>query len=503
MKRSDYILEAKNITKVFNNTKVLNSVNLSVKRGEVHALLGENGAGKSTLMKIIMGEHKPDGKSEIFFNNQKVDIKNPSEALKTGISMIYQELSSISDMTIEENIFLGREILHKGLPFIDKKNLFMKTQKLLSMFDLNLNPNTKTRQLSVAQKQMIEIIKAVSYEANLIIMDEPTSSLSDKEVEKLFEAINNIRKRGVSVIYISHKLEELFEIADRVTVLRDGSYIGTEETKNVSKEKLIEMMVGRKLENLFPKKKAEIGSIYFEVRNYNKMNIFKNINFHVKKGEILGFAGLIGAGRTELARAIFGLDEVDDGVLILDGKEIKIDSSKDAIDKGIYMLSEDRKELGLVLCRSIKENISLPHFDKTFIDFKSENTKCVDVTKRTNVKMNNLDQKVKYLSGGNQQKVVLSKWLIKKPKVLILDEPTRGIDIGAKAEIYNIISDLANEGISIILISSELPELIALSDRILVMSEGEITKELKRNSFENEAFSQESILKHAIGGGPN
>jgi inositol transport system ATP-binding protein len=494
-----YILEMKGISKFFTGIQVLKDVNLSVKVGEVHALMGENGAGKSTLMKVLMGLHKADG-GEILLNGQKVQIDNTAAALKSGITMIHQELSPIPEMTIGENIFLGRESLLKNTPFIDKKALYSRTSEILEKFNMKLNPKTKMKKLSVAQTQMIEIIKAVSYEAKIIIMDEPTSALTEEEVQELFKTIRNLKKQGVAIIYISHRMEEIYELADSITVFRDGQFICTDSMKNMTKDRLITSMVGRKLDNYFPKKQVKVGEIALQVKNLNRKGVFKNINFEVKKGEILGIAGLVGAGRSEVMRTIFGIDALDSGEIVLEGKSVRITNTNDAISHGIAMVTEDRKELGLVLCRSIKENISLPRLNKfckgLIINKKLESQKIQEIASALTVKMRNQDQTAGSLSGGNQQKVVLAKWLLEKPKVLILDEPTRGIDVGAKAEIYKLMSAFAEEGMSIIMISSELPEVIGMSDRILVMGEGKI-----KGEFTKENVSQEDILKCALGGG--
>jgi ABC-type sugar transport system ATPase subunit len=477
----------------------LNKVHLTIKEGEVHALMGENGAGKSTLMKILMGLYSPDG-GHIRFCDHEVEIDSPSVALQLGISMIHQELSPIPAMSVSENIFLGREALIPGTPFIQRKSQDEKTAKLLAEFHLGISPSAKMNSLSVAQMQMVEIIKAISYNSKLIIMDEPTSALADEEVDDLFATIRDLQKKNVSVIYISHRLEEVFEIADRVTVLRDGQYIGTLEKQEITKDRLISMMVGRELSNFYPKQAVEIGPPVLELRNFSRKGTFSEISFTVHRGEILGIAGLIGSGRSEIMRALYGLDPRDSGEVLLGGEKISIRSPRDAIRRGIVMVNEDRKGYGLVLCRSIRENIALQnleHFTSAglFIKRNSETKFCASMTERLSVKAASLAVAAESLSGGNQQKVVLAKSLMVRPRVLILDEPTRGIDVGAKAEIHRLMSEFASEGMAIIMVSSELPEIMGMSDRIIVVGEGRIRGEFARNEA-----SQEDILKCALAG---
>lgn len=495
---AEYILEMKNISKSFPGVKALDKVQLQIRRGEVHALMGENGAGKSTLMKILNGLYRPDG-GEIFFDGKRIQIDNPVAALKAGVSMIHQELSPICGMSIAENIFLGREPLYSYTPFVKKRELHNKVADLLDRFNMKLNPDVKLSQLSIAQMQMIEIIKAVSYNARIILMDEPTSALTEEEVKKLFNTISELKQSGIPIVYISHRMEEIFKIADRVSVLRDGKYIGTKDTADLTENLLISMMVGRELKSIFSKEEARIGDTVLEVRNLNRKDVFYDISFKVRKGEILGIAGLMGAGRSEVMRAIFGIDHLDSGEILFNGIKIGIKKPSDAINHGIAMVTEDRKELGLVACRSIKENISLPSIKALskcyFIKKSVEKTQCNEITKEISVKMKNINQIVQFLSGGNQQKVVLAKWLVTKPKLLILDEPTRGIDVGAKAEIHKLMSILAGEGMAIIMISSELPEIMGMSDRIIVMGDGRIKGEFSRGEV-----TQEELLGCAIGG---
>lgn len=502
LQNTEYQLEAKNISKSFPGTKALDCVSLQVKKGEVHALLGENGAGKSTLMSIFMGIYKAD-EGEIFFDGKKVTISNPAQALSIGISMIYQELNPEPYMTVAQNIFLHREILRKGTPFINQKVLNQKAEELLESFHFDVKPTTQMSSLTVAQMQMIEVIKAVSFHCKLVIMDEPTSSLDNDETKNLFRTIGELKEKGISVIYISHRMEEIFEVADRVTVFRDGRYIGTEQIQNVTRESLVTMMVGRQISDRFPKSEVDIGETVFEVRNFNKKGVFSDINFSVRKGEILGFAGLVGAGRSEIMRAVFGLDGKDSGEVYYEGKKLNIRSPRDAIRNGITMVTENRKELGLCLGRSIKENISLPnlpeHQKGLFINRKKETAEVTEVSKQLTVKSAGINAVASSLSGGNQQKVVLSKWIMASPKVMILDEPTRGIDVGAKSEIHKLMCKFAAQGMAIIMISSELPEVMGMSDRLLVVSEGRIAAEFERQQIMQGEVTQEVVLDKALG----
>ncbi|KIL35485.1 D-ribose transporter ATP-binding protein [Cohnella kolymensis] len=495
---TDFILEMKDISKSYHGVKALDRVTLQVRKGEVHALMGENGAGKSTLMKVLTGLVKPD-EGEIRFCGFPVRIDTPQAALQLGIAMIHQELNPVPEMTVAGNIFLGREPTYRITGFVNTKLMNLQAEELLQQYKLNVHPNTKVSRLSLAQKQMLELIKAASYQAKLLIMDEPTSALSAEEVGTLFETIERLRNDGIPIIYISHRLEEIFKMADRVTILRDGRYIDSLPIKDLNKDTLITKMVGRPLTAIFPKEEAVIGPPVLEVKNLTRHGFFEGIDFLVRRGEILGISGLMGAGRTEVMRAIFGLDGFDSGEILLDGKPIRIRNPSDAIRSGITMVTEDRKELGLILCRPIRENMTLPSMDLVgkglFVRRGSESRLCEAMTSQIVIKMSDFQQPVQSLSGGNQQKVVLAKWLIRKPKVLILDEPTRGIDVGAKAEIYRLISSLAKEGMAIIMVSSELPEIIGMSDRILVMGDGKI-----KGEFTGSEATQEDILACAIGG---
>jgi ABC-type sugar transport system ATPase subunit len=498
---SNYILEMKGIEKSFFGTTVLSNTDFNVIPGEVHALMGENGAGKSTLMKIIMGIYRQD-KGEILFEGKPVDIRGPREALDAGISMIHQELNPIMEMTVAENIFVGRERRRKGTPFLDRKKLNADTVELLKEYNLEkkISPAMKVKQLSIALIQMLEIIKAVSYNSKLIIMDEPTSSLTQNESEELFRTISHLKKGGIGIIYISHRIEEVLQLADRVSVLRDGAMVGSFDRQGMDRSSIISLMVGRELQAGYPQNTAQRGGAVLSVKNFTRAGVFWDVSFDVYAGEILGFAGLVGAGRSEVMQAVVGYDRHDSGEIYLDGQLRKIRSPLDARRNFISIAPEDRKALGLVLCRNIRENIALQNSDlfsqAGFIAQVKERQLVGSACKEMTVKMNGIGDVVMNLSGGNQQKVVLAKCLMSKPKVIILDEPTRGIDVGAKASIYNMMVELAKQGIAIIMISSEMPELIGMSDRIIVMSGGRIRGEYT----EKAKITQESILQLALEG---
>lgn len=496
----DYLLEMKDISKAFPGVQALKGVNINLEEGEVHALLGENGAGKSTLIKILGGIY-PSDTGEVYINGEKADIKNPNDAKEKGISIIHQEICLAGNMTISENIFLGREPISNNLTkSVNFKLMNEKTQEILDRLGLNLSPQMVVEELSIAQQQMVEIAKAISFNSKIIVMDEPTASLTDAEVEKLFAAIDRLKSNGVAIIYISHRLEELFEIADNVTILRDGEYIDTVAIKDTTKDDLVRLMVGRELGDFYTTKKDFSQGEILEVKNLTNESI-KNINFSLKKGEILGFYGLVGSGRTEVAKALFGIDNIAEGQILLENKRARISSPQDAIKQGIALVPENRKEQGLILIQSIAHNISLTvleQFIKPFkVDFEKEREIVDYYGNRLSIKMSSLNQKVVNLSGGNQQKVVISKWLAAKPRILILDEPTRGIDVGAKSEIYQLINALAEKGIAIIMISSDLPEILNMSSRIAVMHEGRITKIMDNLNKEN---TQEEVMFYATGG---
>lgn len=501
-KTSEYILDCQGISKSFGGTHALQGVQLQVKPGEVHALLGENGAGKSTLMKIIIGLQKQD-EGEIFFEGKPYSANGPAEAIRAGISMIHQELNPEPYLSIAESIFLKREDTYRKTPFLNKIETNKRAAELLSQYNLNMNPKALMESLTLAQMQMIEILKAVSCNARLVIMDEPTSSLDSEETERLFRTIRNLKEQGVTIIYISHRMEEIFKICDSYSVFRDGHFIGTGKVDEISVNELISMMVGRKVENIFPKVDCPIGDVVFKAEGLSGKG-FSDISFEVHAGEIVGFSGLVGSGRSETMRAIFGLDPLKSGKMYLNGKELKVKSPRDAISKGIAMINEDRKNYGLCLFRSIRENISLPNLPArqkgALIDQRREKEECRVIAKTLTVKMASIESQAYSLSGGNQQKVVISKWVMATPKLLILDEPTRGVDVGAKSEIHALMSKFASEGMAIIMVSSELPEVMGMSDRILIYHEGRINGEVTRADIQSASVNQETILSKEFGG---
>ncbi|PNV79614.1 MAG: D-xylose ABC transporter ATP-binding protein [Dictyoglomus turgidum] len=487
-----------NINKSFPGVQALKDAYFELNKGEVHALVGENGAGKSTLMKILVGAYRKDS-GRIIYKGKEVDIPNPRVAQEMGISMVFQELNLMPHLTVAQNIFIGREPKRKNLPiFLDDDEINKRTKELLNMLHLKVEPNVKVSNLSVGKQQMVEIAKALSFNSEVIIFDEPTAALSEAETEELFSVIRKLKSQGIGIIYISHRLEELREIADRVTVMRDGQYIGTDYMKNLTIEKIISMMVGREIyETLREKEVEENAEVVLEVRNLKRSKVFRDISFSLRKGEILGFAGLIGAGRTEVARAIFGADPVDSGEVYVKGKKVHIRNPWDAISHGIAYLSEDRKRYGLMPDLDVKSNITLPSmkdFLKAlgFVDDKKAEKVSNEYIQRLRIRTPSVRQKVKNLSGGNQQKVVVAKWLLRNCDILIFDEPTRGIDVGAKNEIYKLLNELIAEGKSIIMISSELPEILRMSHRIVVMCEGRIT-----GILDADEATEEKILKYA------
>ncbi len=490
-------LELRNISKSFPGVKALNQVSFFVEAGKVHVLVGENGAGKSTLIKIINGIYQAD-EGEITMFGQKIEHSNPRMMRDKGIATIHQELSPVRDLTIGENIFLGREPLNKA-HLIDWKKLFGDAQKLIEEFGFSYSARQKMNELTVSDMQIIEMIKAVSTDAKVIIMDEPTSSITEGEAKILFQQVKRLRAAGLAIIYITHKMEEIMEIGDTASILRDGELISTHPVKELTQAEIISKMVGREMTAVYPVKKTQPGAAIFEIRNLNRRGAFENISLTLREGEILGFAGLVGAGRTEVFRTVFGLDPMDSGEIFYKGQKLTIHNTRDAIKNGIMMISEDRKGEGLVLCRSVGENISLPNLDAfsrgPFVSKKAEKEKQRNMKEVLQIKTPSLDTAAESLSGGNQQKIVIAKWLLHNPRVLIMDEPTRGIDVGAKFEIYSIMCDLAAQGVGIIMISSDLPEIIGICDRVLVMSEGRITGEVNR-----EDFSQERIMRYALGG---
>jgi ribose transport system ATP-binding protein/inositol transport system ATP-binding protein len=495
------IFECRDISKSFGGTHALRKVQLQVRTGEVHALLGENGAGKSTLMKVIVGLYRADS-GEMWFDGEPYFVKSPVEAIKKGISMIHQELNPEPHLTIAENIFLNREDTIPNTPFLDKKKTNARAAEILKQFDFPLHVNTLMEKLTLAQIQMIEIIKAVSCNAKMIIMDEPTSSLDSEETGQLFNTIRGLKEKGVALIYISHRMEEIFEISDRVSVFRDGQYIGTKDVQGTDKADFLSMMVGREITSVFPKVDCPIGDVVFRVDGLTGKG-FRNISFEVRSGEILGLSGLVGSGRSETMRAIFGLDPLDSGKIFLDGQEIQIKTPRDAISQGIAMVNEDRKRFGLVLFRSIRENISLPNLWRTqrglFLNQRKETQEVKEISTRLRVKAKGLDSEAFSLSGGNQQKVVVSKWVMARPRVLILDEPTRGVDVGSKAEVHSLMCQFASQGMAIIMISSELPEILGMSDRILIYHEGKTNGIIERSKILSGEITQRDIIEREFG----
>ncbi len=497
-KATDCFLKLQGICKSFPGVRALNNVHMEIRKGEVHALVGENGAGKSTLMKILSGAYtKDDG--EIFWQGQKVEITKPRDSEELGIAIIYQEFNLVPQLSIAENIWLGREpYINKSVHLIDWKEMYRKTSELLRELNLDIDPKRSVAGLGVASQQMVEIAKALSLNAKLLIMDEPTSALSSNEIDQLFSVIQNLKEKGVSVIFISHHLDEVYEICDRGTVLRDGNYIATIDPKETSKDELIQLMVGRTLDQQYPKVVAKRGVEALRVEGLNRDGVLYDINFSAYTGEVLGIAGLVGSGRTELVKAIFGADPIDSGKISIFGKEVMIDSPQIAIKIGMGLLPEDRKHDGLVLGLSVKQNITMSSLDKVkkhgLLHLKVEKMRVMDFIDKLRILTPSIEKQVQNLSGGNQQKVVLAKWLSSESQVLIFDEPTRGIDVGAKVEVYNLMNELVENGAAVIMVSSEMPEILGMSDRILVMHKGCLVDE-----FSREEATQELILASAMG----
>ncbi|WP_073199297.1 sugar ABC transporter ATP-binding protein [Gracilibacillus kekensis] len=495
---SEQLLEMSKITKRFPGVHALKGVDFSLRKGEVHALLGENGAGKSTLMKVLGGIYQLN-EGSITIGGNKVDIKDVNDAKENGVSIIHQEIVLVPYLTIAENIFLGKEPLKKS-GFIDMDSMIKQAQTFIDNFDLGLHAKMLVSDLTVAQQQMIEIIKAVSFNSEIIVMDEPTSSLTDKEVDFLFKTIKQLKEQNVGIVYISHRMNELFEVTDRITVMRDGEYIDTVNTNETTNNELISMMVGRDMNQMYERtyvKKS--GQTILSVQGLTRKGVINDVSFSLEKGEILGFSGLVGAGRSEVMKCIFGIDEYDEGEIFVNGKKVNINVPNDAISHGIAYVPENRKEEGLFLIKPVDYNITikiLHQFMSMFqVNKRYEDEQADYYIKELSIKTPNKDQIVNNLSGGNQQKVLFSKWLATKPNILILDEPTRGVDVGAKSEIYTIMNQLVEEGVSIIMVSSELPEIINMSDRVAVMYKGSIQKVL-----EKEAMDQETIMYYATGG---
>jgi ribose transport system ATP-binding protein len=497
-RRPTPLLEMRGISKRYPGVVALDNVDFEVLPGEVHALVGENGAGKSTLMKILAGAETRDS-GELLINGEPAAIHHPQDAMELGVNIIYQEFNLVPHLSAAENIFLGREP-GAALPgFINFRKLYEDAQQLMDSLGVQVDVRTEVSRLSVAQQQMVEIAKATSRNSVVIAMDEPSATLTDHELRNLFELIRSLRDRGVGIIYISHRLEEIFGVCDRVTVLRDGHYVGILRVEETSREEIIRMMVGRELKESIPKRPAEIGEPLLEVRALTRKGVFEDISFTVRRGEIVGIGGLVGAGRTEVARAIFGADPIDAGEIRFDGKAVRPRSPREAIRLGIGLVPEDRKSLGLILNMVVRENTTLANLDLLtmlgFVNRKKERDVAESYTRDLRIRTPTIEQEVRNLSGGNQQKVVLAKWLFTQSRLLIFDEPTRGIDVGSKVEIYELMNDLAAKGAAMIMISSELPELLGMSDRILVMHEGRLAGELTR-----EEATQEKVMHLATGG---
>lgn len=494
------ILELRQINKSFPGVRALNAMSFSIRPGEVHAICGENGAGKSTLMKVVTGIYKQDS-GDILMNGEVINIASPNDAFDKGIAIMYQETSLFNEMTILENMFLNHEITRKKFGFLnilDYQGMVEKVRDILGRMNVSLDLNLKVKEISMAQKQLVEIAKALTFNAKILIMDEPTASLTDREVDALFDIIRALRSQGVAIVYISHRLEEIFQICDRVTVIRDGEFISCSKVSDTNKDRLVADMVGREVASYYPKAEVEIGDTVLQINDLFQGDLLKNINLTIRRGEIVGLSGLTGAGRTELAHAICGFTKVSKGTILIDGKEVHIKNYQDAKEAGIVYVSEDRGKYGLVLGMDIKQNVTLPQLNRisrfSFINFKKEKDMGNNAIKSFDIKAPNADFKVENLSGGNQQKVSVAKATALVPKILILDEPTRGVDVNAKAEIHRLIGDLVKGGLSILMISSELPELLGMCDRIYVMNSGQVLKDFHRGKV-----TQEDILRVALG----
>jgi len=495
------ILELKNITKRFGGIKALNKVNMSLKKGDIHALVGENGAGKSTLIKILTGVHKNDG-GNIIIDGSKIELRNPVDARNKGIVAIYQELSLIEELTVGENIFLGHEpIINERFGITDRKKLYKKSKEYLERFALNIDPEMPINELGMGQKRIIEILKAITIEAKILLLDEPTTGMSKAEIDKFFEIIKRFKNESLTMVYISHHLDQVFKLSDKITVLRNGKNIRTHITKNVDKETLVQDMIGEKLENEYPKHNSKIKEqILLNVNKLKTTEMKEKISFNLYAGEILGITGIIGAGKSELGRALIGFSHKKNGELKIGNKKIKINNPVEAKNHGVVYIPEDRKTQGLFLDLNIKNNLIIPNVEKVlskfnFISNCLKEKLSLSTASKLKVTPLDTDMIVKNLSGGNQQKIVFGKWLMSEPQIMILDEPTKGIDIGAKKEIYNLINDLADQGVGIIILSSEFQEIKNLSDRILILKNGKIKKEVK-----SKDITEREILSTALGG---
>ena len=492
---SDYVLEMTEVTKTFPGVKALQNITFRMRPGTVHALMGENGAGKSTLMKCLIGLYQMNS-GKILINGKETIIRNPLEAANNGIAMIHQELSTVNERSVAENIFLGRQPT-RGKVFIDHKKMYKQADELLKILNINISSREKMGNLTVAKMQLVEIAKAISYNSEIIIMDEPTSALNTKEVDQLFDIIKSLKEKGVSIIYISHKIDEIFQIADEVTVFRDGHFIGTDYVKNMDVHTLITMMVGRELNEMFPKVDCPITDVILEVKNLSAGNAFQNVSFDLRRGEILGLSGLMGAGRTEVLETLFGSRKKTGGKIFVNGEEAHIKEPADAKKYGFAMLTEDRRRTGIIPVATVCDNVVVANLIKYvsklhLVSNKKMRTDTVDYVDKLNIKTTGTEVRVQDLSGGNQQKVLVARWLLTNPEILLVDEPTRGIDVGAKAEIHSLLTQMAGAGKAIIMASSEMPEILGMCDRILVMHEGKMTGILDRANA-----TQERIMEYA------
>ena len=490
-------IEMKGINKSFGTNQVLKDAGFYLADGEIHALMGENGAGKSTLMKILTGVYTKDA-GTVLVDGQEVNYKNPQEAEKAGIVFIYQEINSLFDLTVEENLFMGKEITKK-FGICDKKAMRAKAQEVMDRMGVHIPVDAIMGELSVGQQQMVEICKALMVDAKVLIMDEPTAALTQSETENLFKVVNSLREKGVSIVYISHRMEEIFELCDRITILRDGSYIGTKYIKDITMDDIVQMMIGREIGERYPARNVQIGEEVIRVEGLTHQKLFRDVSFSVRAGEVLGVSGLMGAGRTEIMQAIFGNLPIVSGKIFIEGKEVSIHNPRQAITAGIGFITEDRKTEGLLLEKSIAENIELANLGKVSNKSVLSKSKGAELVKRGieefRIRCFGPEHECGNLSGGNQQKVVLAKWIYTDPKILILDEPTRGVDIGAKKEIYNVINDMAAKGVAVIMVSSELPEVLGMSDRVMVVHEGKVT-----GIIDGATADQAKVMTLATGG---
>ncbi|MDP0449452.1 sugar ABC transporter ATP-binding protein [Glaesserella parasuis] len=495
---SPYILEMRNVSKTFPGVKALDGINLKVKRGTIHALMGENGAGKSTLMKVLYGLYIPDERSELIFDDKPFKPSRPIDAIRSGLTMVPQEISPVANLTIADNFYLGREMT-KGKFFLDQAEMDRKTAQILEELGIPMDVTVKMSEVSVAKAQLVAIATAVSNDAKLIIMDEPTTALTEMEVEQLYKIIDTVKKRGIAIIFISHKLDEVFKVSDEITVIRDGQYVGTKPIDQVTKEKLISMMVGRDMSEMFQRERFELSNeIVLEVKNFTRAGKYQDVSFSVRKGEIFGIAGLVGAGRSEIVESLFGYKPADSGEIYIHGKKVEINNPLDAMEHKIGFVTEDRKLTGLFLNLNIIDNMIMPqmspYLEHFLISVDKSHKTANEQKKKLKIKAPDVEVITNNLSGGNQQKVLLARWLLLEPEILILDEPTKGIDVGAKAELYKLMVELSKQGKTIIMITSDMLELLSMSDRVMVMHEGH-----KVGIIPHQELSQERVLAFASG----